>query len=342
MKELLTASRMESMLTCPRRHYWRYECGLRRMESAAALRFGSAWHAGMEVRWRKGTAAEVFAAATAGGECDELAVATLTAMLGAYYEVYRFDEVREIHPEVEFQHPIARSRTFQAAGKIDGLAVLDDGRLALVEHKTTGMPIDPNAGYWLRLRANSQVYQYVMAARLLGWDISTVIYDVARKPSIKPKNIAAPDADGLKTVLDDTTGERVFGKNGKPRQSAGAGMTLQTRPETPEEYGERLHADCLARPEFYFARREVPVLDSDLEEFADLQVQVGRMIQDRRRQQKGLAETPERAWPRHVSGMVCPGCEYVGFCLQNIIPRDEAPIGFEYSRIHEELEEATK
>jgi hypothetical protein len=32
-------------------------------------------------------------------------------------------------------------------------------------------------------------------------------------------------------------------------------MTLQSRPETPEEFGERLRADCLSRPDFYFARR---------------------------------------------------------------------------------------
>lgn len=31
--ELLTASRMSLLLSCPRRHYWRYECGLRRVES---------------------------------------------------------------------------------------------------------------------------------------------------------------------------------------------------------------------------------------------------------------------------------------------------------------------
>jgi len=48
------------------------------------------------------------------------------------------------------------------------------------------------------------------------------------------------DDDGLKIVTDDETGERVVNANGKPRQSAGPGMTLATRTETAEEYGARL------------------------------------------------------------------------------------------------------
>jgi hypothetical protein len=56
------------------------------------------------------------------------------------------------------------------------------------------------------------------------------------------------------------------------------GYTLDTRPCTVAEWGERLRDDIAARPEFYFARVEVARLDQDLDEFAaelwDLQHQV--------------------------------------------------------------------
>ena len=296
-KELLTASRMGAMLTCPRKHYWKYEVGLGATSEGAALKFGSAWHAAMEARWKGAQPETCFALALEGRNFDEITAATLSGLLFAYCDHYRNDSglISEIHAEVEFETPIDGSRTFVAAGKLDGLAVLKDGRQALVEHKTAGIDIGPDSDYWLRLRADSQIFQYVKAARDMDWNVQTVIYDVTRKPAIRQK-----------------------------------------KDETPEQFGERLTTDALERPEFYFARREVPVLDQDLEEFEYNRVQTSRMILDRRRQQK--EDRPERAWPRHVNGMICPFCEYRNFCLQNIqVDIKNPPIGFSIKKIHSEL-----
>lgn len=342
-KELLTASRMGAFQTCPRRHYWRYEVGLRRRESHGALAFGSAWHRAMECRWKGGTPEEAWQAG-ADPALDDLALATFGGLLSAYFAYYtpELEEVKvaTVSPEVEFRHAIAGSRTFDAAGKIDGLCQLEDGRLALIEHKTTSQSVSDNSDYWLRLRADTQIRQYVFAARASGWNVTTVLYDVVRKPTIAPANVPILDDEQLKVVLDNATGERVMLKNGKPRQSAGEGMTLQARMETAEEFGERLREDVLSRPDFYFARREVPILDDDLDEFAEQRIQVARMILDRRRQQKTIPTCPERAWPRYVNGFFCPGCEYSGFCLQNTVPDlNHPPEGFEITNPHEELEE---
>jgi hypothetical protein len=303
-KELLTASRMSAMLTCPRKHYWSYEIGLKAAEDAHALRFGSAWHTAMEARWKGAQPETCFNLALEGREFDEITAATLSGLLFAYCEHYNNDSgiIAEIHSEVQFETPIDGSRTFVAAGKLDGLAVLKDGRQALVEHKTAGVDIGADSDYWLRLRADSQILQYVKAARSLGWNISTVIYDVTRKPAIRQK-----------------------------------------KDETPEQFGERLTKDALERPDFYFARREVPVLDQDLEEFEYNRIQTSRMILDRRRQQK-IQERPERAWPRHVNGLVCPFCQYRGFCLQNIgVDLQAPPAGFKIEKeIHPELKTKEK
>ena len=297
--QLLTASRMTSLLTCPRQHYWRYEVGLQATADGAALRFGSAWHRAMEARWRGAEFDVALAAAIpAGCDLDETQAATLSGLLAGYWAMHPFGDcnVRELHPEIEFCLPLAGSRTFQCAGKIDGLGVLHDGRLVLIEHKTTSDDLAPDSDYWLRLRANGQIMQYVLAARALGWQIEIILYDVTRKPAIRPK-----------------------------------------QGETPEAFGERLAADTQARPAFYFARREVPVLDQDLEEFQVQRLELARQILSLRRAEKRL-RSPAQAWPRNVNGLICRGCPFSGFCLQNVtVNPAQPPAGFRCGPVHGEL-----
>jgi hypothetical protein len=299
MKELLTATRMATLLGCPRKHYWRYEVGLRAVKEAAALRFGSAWHAAMESRWQGLSYAEALARAVAGArEFVEMELATLAGMLAGYYVRYEGEAecVGALHAEQEFRLPLPGSRTFDTAGKIDGLGVLKDGRLALVEHKTCGEEIGPESVYWQRLRFNPQIYQYVLAARALGWDVEIVLYDVARKPAIRQK-----------------------------------------QGETLEQFGDRLAADTRERPEFYFARREVPVLDQDIAEFEVQRLVLARSILGCRSEAR-RARRPEHGWPRNVNPMTCRFCEFEGFCMQNVsADAAQPPAGFAVGPTNPEL-----
>lgn len=299
MTSLLTASRINCLLSCPRKHYWRYEVGMKPAQSSLALRFGSAWHRAMEARWRGSDYAGALAAALPEGvELDPLAAHTVAGLLAGYYRHHGESDsiVKEIHPEVEFRRPLAGSRSFDVAGKIDGLAVLHDGRIALVEHKTTSEDISPDSDYWVRLRFNPQLLQYVEAGRALGWPIETVIYDVTRKPSIRQK-----------------------------------------QSETVEQFGDRLTADTQERPEFYFARREVPVLDDDMEEFRVQRLVMSRQILSCRAEEKRHARR-DRAWPRNLSTITCRACEFASFCVQNInINPEQPPAGFVVGNAHEEL-----
>ena len=226
------------------------------------------------------------------------------------------------------------------AGKIDCLGrTLAHGEETMVEAKTTSYGIDPDSDYWLRLRYNMQLLQYVDAARKCGHDVSNVIYDVVRKPMISPKEIAELDSLSRKIVVDKD-GKRVLKKNGEPRQSGSEadGWTVKTHIETPDEFAARLRDDCMTRPDFYFARREVPILDKDLQDFhAQRKALMG--IVTHLRSAKVHPLHPETAWPRTVSSNTCKWCQYSSFCLQNIsVNPKNPPDGFAITRFSPELE----
>lgn len=340
MNNLITASRQGSLLSCPRKHYWRYEVGLVAQSDSLALRFGKAWSLAMEAKAKGMDYDDSLAAALPeAAELDELAVATLSGLLAGYFQRYKADTlIKKIHPEVEFRQPLAGSRTFTIAGKMDGLCELQDGRLALKEDKTTSDSVADDSDYWLRLRWNAQLHQYVLAARSLGWDVAIVIYDVTRKPSISPKEIAQVDGAGKKIVLD-AMGKRVYKANGEPRESGDTEKCyfVQKRTETPDEFSSRLYEDTLARPEFYFARREVPILDGDLDEFIEQRLTLSRIILHCRTSEKRF-EQACRAWPRNVSEMTCRSCSYQSFCLQNLsVDLNQPPVGFTVTDPNQEL-----
>lgn len=342
----LTASRMNCWLRCQRQHYWQFEVGLRKTQTALALAIGSAWHRAMQARWRGATYDQALGEALPEGvELDEYVAATIAGLLLAYYRHWGGDNRNvKMHTEMQFKLPLVGSLTFSLEGKIDRLGVLEDGRHTLVEYKTTGESLTPDSNYWLRLRFNVQLSQYFLAARASGWDVEVVIYDVVRKPSIKPKFVEDVDEEGQKIVVD-AEGKRVFiekGKNkGKPRQTAdkAKGYVVKGHTETPEEYGERLAADCIARPDFYFARREVPVMEDDLEEFRVQRLHIAESISFCRQRQKRVRR-PEDAWPRNVGEQNCNFCAYNSFCLQNLkVDLNNPPSGFEIQQFNPELNE---
>jgi len=334
---ILTASRMGAMMKCLRSAYWSYEVGLRKTETSLALRIGSAWARAMEARWNGlDYDAALSKALPEGLEMDEQSCATIAALLLAYYRLYGASEGSgKIHAEVQFKFPIDHG--FTAEGKMDGLGTLSDGRMALIEGKTTSASIEPDSDYWLRLAFNMQLYQYILAARELDWDVSTVLYDVTRKPTIKPKQVNDLDEAGMKIVLD-AAGNRVLKKNGEPKQSAGEGETLQCHIETPDEFSARLLEDISLRPDFYFVRKEVPILEDNLEAFKLQRDAISRLIISLRANEQGL-ERKENAWPRNVSEMTCNFCSYQSFCLQNLtVDVKHPPEGFKIEGFNPELE----
>jgi hypothetical protein len=347
---LFTATELATFRLCLRKGYYRFELGLVRTDEAKPLRLGKAYHLGLEMRNKGYGPEESIGLAIADYEqipdwADaydwQVERETVRQLLTGYFWRYENDDLKAIAPEHEFQMPLVNPRTGRAlkiarmGGKIDLIAQLADGRQAVGEYKTCGEDIGPESPYWLRLRGDQQVSIYMLGARSTGHDVATVIYDVTRKPTIQPRQVPLLDEDGRPVVLD-RQGERVFKSDGKPRQTGDTarGYVLQSRPETPEEYGARLLQDIGQRPDHYYQRREVPRLASDLEDAQIELCQQAQAIHEARRAGR---------WFRNVSRFTCNTCEYCDVCLNNLsIDPAAPPSGFIITdQLHPELEMET-
>ena len=323
-KELLTASRTTTALNCLRQHYYRYELGLKPVEDADALLFGSAFHKALEAR-AKGTA---FSTLFDVDEIENFTDAKLYGLVGGYYRKWNgeADEIAHMKPEIEFgPDPICGSRTFYGAGKIDGLAGLKDGRVALVEHKTTGEDIADGADYWLRLSFNPQIYKYWIALQDRGIVPDTVIYDVVRKPTIKPGKDETPKDFALR-LLDDCTGEAVQARTK-------AGELRFTATGTP--MWARRGAD------WYFKRRHVAITTAMVDEFKSQVRSVCHIltyVKGEARDMIAKGKDPATAWPRNCNGFVCDQCGYRAVCHGRVtIDPNCPPAGFKIAPPNEEL-----
>jgi len=342
--DVLTNSRIASFKQCRRKHYFAYHLAVRRAPSEA-LRIGGAVHMGLDIL-KSGqkidhavrAILDNYATLIADAVDDEYAEALTVECEKCIRLVqgweWRWSEssIEVVATELGFGVPIINPQTRRATpiyrlrGKIDAIVRMENGELAILEHKTTGESIDAESDYWKRQRLDSQISLYMIAAKTLGYEVTTVLYDVIHKPTIRPKRIAQTDEAGLKIVLDEN-GDRVLKSDGMPRQSADAkkGWTLQTERETVTAYGERLIADIYDRPDYYYARVSVPRLASDLEAMRE---ELWDVQQDIR-----AAELNNNHYRNSGACMSPYPCEYLDVCshdtdLHETTPRRVPPSRF--------------
>lgn len=212
-------------------------------------------------------------------EHDAFSVAKANAMLTVWAEKWakKWADYTVLEVEHEFKFPLlnpeteAASRSFLEAGKIDVLIQHKaTKKIVVVEHKTTSEAIDPGSDYWDRLRMDTQCSKYYLAASHMNvGDVGSILYDVLRKPLQRPSTIPDLDPDGYK-IVKDAVGTRIYTTNGKKPRETGdpdRGWVVQGRPETPDEYRDRLLAVLRSAPDDYLAQREIPRLNSDLIEY---------------------------------------------------------------------------
>lgn len=311
-KQLLTHSRLACFRACPRRHFIRYELGIKPVSDDLPRRIGSAYHAALDAADRGTDPAVAIAALD-----DAYEAAMVAQMFIGHARRYADEWMEPVASEVEFDLPLVNPETgaatpiWRMAGKIDSIVRLPDGRLALLEYKTTSRDFAPGADYWQRLHLDQQLSIYVIAARALGYDVQTVIYDVTRRPGQRPLK-ATPEASRKYTAK-------------------GALYANQREvDETPEEYAARIVADIEARPDHYFARIEIARLDQDIAECAadlwDQQLAVRECQRSRR-------------WWRNPEACqtAIGACDYLPICINRDLA-DRTPDGYvRDTNLHPEL-----
>lgn len=355
-KQLITHSRIQCVQVCRKKHWWKYEQGIRKQSDATALRMGSIYHEMLDLLGQGRTLELILEylqreyIANPPEQLDDYQASieqtTLAVLVTCYQWRWADSQIKILATEKSFRIPLrnpktdAASTVFDHAGKLDKSIRLEDGRRAIMEHKLLG--VDHGDGSDLRemMRMDPQITLYLHAERVLGQPAETIIYDVTRKPTIRPNAIPVLDDDGFKIVVDEN-GSRVFladkvKKNGdvtpgKPRQSSSKdnGWEILTRPMTPEEWAEKLRVDIGERPDFYFSRTEVPRLDDEVTE----------ALQDLWDAQKTIREAQNTGrWFRTVNRNTCPFCEYFSLCCSKYDLADGVPEGFEQNEnVHPEL-----
>jgi hypothetical protein len=257
------------------------------------------------------------AAVNALKSSDEFALQKARAILLVYDEVWRKkieDNFVVVDVEKEFRFDLlnpdtsGKSRSFVEGGKFDVLVRRKDrNALVVIEHKTAADDISEGSDYWDRLRMDTQVSKYFLAATQMGEEVEGVLYDAVKKTAHRPKDIPELCDDGKKIVLD-SNGDRVFLKNGEPRQTADEekGWKLKSRPETPYEYGCRIHAIYKENANDLFKSQMIYRSDTDtLEYMRDAFALTQQIIYAR----------SKNLWPRNPGACMEFGrCEYFDLC----------------------------
>lgn len=206
-------------------------------------------------------------------------------------------------------------------------------KVFLWETKTSSEDISPGSTFWKRTILDPQLSLYLPAIRNLGHDPRGCVYDVLRKPTQRPGTIPILDENGVKIVFD-SAGQRVKTKDGKKwRQTADTelGYVLQSRPETPEEYGQRCLEVIAEDPSKYYARGMVVRLEADEREAAQDMWNTAGLMRDARRL---------KIYPRNPDSCISWGreCDYLSTCSNMMDLND--PLFFRFEEdIHEELSE---
>lgn len=316
----LTHSSMACHRRCAQEYDYRYIQLLERAgEDREVLRVGDAWHRAHDVEFKGGDPWATIAKHAPGDLWNEK-LRQMFAGYAWYWQEQPLDLVKSERTfRIEFGGNIYE-------GQIDGEAVKEDGRTGIVERKTTSEGVEAASTFWPRLRMAVQPGLYALAQDKRP---SFILYDVARKPTIRPKAITKADIKRMTAELEKSGTCKYFGTDFEGLEAESA---LTAGRETIAFYGSRLRSDIGDQPEKYFARREISRTDQDYE-----------MLMRELGGQAGLIEYAEEHGLLFRNPDACQTfgtCDFISLCENNIQtdPTSQVPVGFQRrEHIHPEL-----
>lgn len=259
---VVSDSELRVARACLQRHHFAYRMLRRPIDKGEALRFGSLWHVGQEAWWLAALRGEsaplrlasAVSAMRASEGVDPYQLVMAEELMLAYTARWGDAPIRPVAVERQFEMALINpetghaSKTFRRGGKIDGIAVettASGEEEVIVEHKSTASDIEEGSTYWRKVTAlDTQVSTYLAGARSLGYAPRRCVYDVVRKPGIRP--LKATPVESRKY-----TAKGFLYANQREAD------------ETPEEYRLRLREEIQERPERYLARKDIVRLETE-------------------------------------------------------------------------------
>lgn len=337
--ELLTSSRMRCFRECARKHDLSYVQGYRPSRTAEALRFGTLVHAALEAYWKAiqdwQRDSTIIESAPLGAALqaiqrfpgsDAFEKIRAEEMICAYVRQWGASDPHAyevVAVETRFDAPLLNpetmhaSKTWRLAGKVDVvLRRRSDDRVLVGESKTTSDAIESDADhYWEKLAIDGQISGYVLGAESMGHQCDEVLYDVLKKPAMRPL---------LATPMD-------------ARKFTAAGVLYASQralDETAGEYRLRVRAALLESPDKYLQRKSIPRSNSQIEDWMfDAWQQSGMMRESAR-----LGRSPRNAEACHRMGT----CPFWTLCSTGGKPADYPADFTKLADVHPELAEETR
>lgn len=213
-----------------------------------------------------------------------------------------------------------KSRTFRSGGKLDVIAKNYNGR-GVMDHKTTSDDIsDPNATIWAQLEIEGQPSHYSLLEWQNGRKLDWCVWDVMRKPQTRPKKLSKAERASV------VSSRKYFGMN---VSQTTLDLLQITESENYELYELRLIDDCtIQRPEWFFQRKPVPRLDSELLQYANELWEHGQEILHAR-------NTGRHARNSGACLLYGSPCKFLGICTHKDNPNSEKWV--QKTNVHVEL-----
>ena len=273
-----------------------------------------------------------------------------------YRHLYAEQVIPTLARELKFSLPLIGNGGRALPGvTVDGVIdkIVSVGPVSVMEHKTTGSSVDSGSDYWNHLNLDTQISLYTWAANRLiadddlttiGIDADTVVggvfYDVFHKPGIRPSELTQAESQafvetgtycGVAFEIGGLAESGCLVVNGiKPRIKDGKKPGAFSIRETAEMYGARLMQDIAERPEFYFARREIPRTTADLERFERELLNIYYAIRNMEK---------DNTWFRNEQQCQATfKCEFCSLCYNNVNVGDEVPEGFKSLYVKEKID----
>lgn len=336
-----THSCLSCFRRCPREFDLRYQMQLERVgDDRETLAVGTCWHKAHDAASKSGADAAAYAVITAQAP-GELWAEKLRRLFAAYRWRWSNHELKMLKSEQQFEYVDAEGRTRR--GQIDGLIEVS-GQVGNLERKTSGEDIDDGSSFWQRQRMGPQVSFYGNAFKALtGTPPAFTLYDVVRKPTIRPKTLVKADMTRLRAELTKDGTATYFGEKFGAEEIE---IALGEGRETSALYGARLTADIGDRPDFYFARKVIPRTTLDLQLAERDTVQTIDAIESLSRRQEieaSIAIPQLPIFPRNPDSCDVFGvCDFFALCSNGEYPQPNTiPSGFARRGVlHPELDEA--